>query len=157
MQPTRRRSRHALLLVTLLCAAAFLPAGCNRNSPKLGRLYSRAASHLEAERNPVIVIPGILGSRLVDSDSGQVVWGAFGGGSINPSTPEGMRLAALPMSEGTPARDIRDMVIPDGALDRLNLNLWFINFRLSAYYNILKALGIGGYRDEDIGLFSDVQ
>jgi len=77
----------------------------------------------------------------VDGESGQVVGGAFGGGSIDPSTPEGMRLAALPMKPGSPAQEIRDSVVPDGALDRLNLNLWFVNFRLGAYYNILKALG----------------
>jgi pimeloyl-ACP methyl ester carboxylesterase len=110
-----------------------------------------------AERNPVIVIPGILGSRLLDAESGQIVWGAFGGGSIDPSTPEGARLAALPMEEGKPVTQIRDSVVPDGALDRFNLNLWFVNFRLSAYYNILKALGTGGYRDEDLGHFTEVQ
>ena len=31
------------------------------------------------QRNPVIVIPGILGSRLVEESTGKVVWGAFAG------------------------------------------------------------------------------
>jgi len=48
-------------------------------------------------RNPVVVIPGLLGTRLVDPDTGQVVWGAFGGGAASPKTPEGMRLLALPL------------------------------------------------------------
>jgi pimeloyl-ACP methyl ester carboxylesterase len=153
---TRQRRRTSGRAVAAL---ALLLSGCAgvTDGPQLGKIYGRSAGHQEAERNPVIVIPGILGSRLVDSESGTVVWGAFGGGSADPSTPEGARLAALPMEEGTPVQDIRDTVVPDGALDRFSLRVWLFNFRLSAYYNILRALGVGGYKDEDIGRLSEVE
>jgi pimeloyl-ACP methyl ester carboxylesterase len=146
-----------LKAVFVLTASAIL-AGCasTLEGPQLGRLYSRSAAHLEAERNPVIVIPGILGSKLVDSETGRVVWGAFGGGFADPATPEGARLAALPMEEGVPVHLIRDTVVPDGALDRFSLRVWLFNFRLRAYYHILKALGTGGYRDEDLGSLGEV-
>jgi pimeloyl-ACP methyl ester carboxylesterase len=149
-----RRGRHLLtagFLVVLLAGCATAPKG-----PQLGKIYSQAAGHLEAERNPVIVIPGFLGSRLVDTDTQNVVWGAFGGGFADPSTPEGARLAALPMDEGTPLYHLRDSVSPDGALDTFRLSVWLFNFRLQAYYNILKALGVGGYRDQDIGTSGEV-
>lgn len=146
------------LLKTSLAAGIILLAGCAAvpKGPQLGKLYNPSASHLEAERNPVIVIPGILGSRLVDSETGTTVWGAFGGDFADPATAEGARLAALPMREGVPVQQIADGVVPDGALDRFQINFWFGNFRLSAYYNILRALGVGGYKDEDIGGLSDV-
>jgi len=137
-----RCGKHLLtagVLAALLSGCATAPKG-----PQLGKLYSQAASHLEAERNPVIVIPGFLGSRLVDTETRSIVWGAFGGGFADPSTPEGARLAALPMGEDTPIYHLRDSVSPDGALDSFRLSVWLFNFRLQAYYNILKALGIGG-------------
>jgi hypothetical protein len=93
------------------------------DKPRLGSIYNRAASQLEAERNPVIVIPGVLGSKLVDPESGKVVWGAFGGDFIKPSTPDGVRLASVPMDEDTPIEEIRSPVVPDGALDRFKFTL----------------------------------
>jgi len=39
---------YALLITGALCALALPPGGCNRNNPQPGKLYSRAASHLEA-------------------------------------------------------------------------------------------------------------
>ena len=45
-----------------------------------------------------------------------MVWGAFGGGFADPSTPKGARLAALPMDEGTPLYHLRDAVETDAAL-----------------------------------------
>ena len=72
-------------------------------------------------RNPVIVIPGILGSKLVDPVSGKLVWGAFGGSSIKPTTANGARLMSLPMQEGLTLSQLRDEVEPAGALDRVRI------------------------------------
>ena len=59
--PPRRR----LALIAVLLAAA--GAGCAHevSAPDLQGLYDRSAMYHGADRNPVIVIPGILGSRLV--------------------------------------------------------------------------------------------
>lgn len=103
-------------------------------------------------RNPVIIIPGILGSKLVDGSSGKVVWGAFGGNSINPETDSGARLLALPMTTGQSLNQLRDGVEPHGALDRVKINLLGLPFTLNAYANILSTLGAGGYMDEQLAL-----
>lgn len=144
--PFGKRGRATLL------ASLFLAGGCSTapNSPNLGGLYNRSAQYHGVERNPVIVIPGILGSRLVDAESGQVVWGAFGGGSVDATTPEGARICALPMKRGVPLAELRDAVRSDGALDRLRLKLLFLPWELSAYANLLGALGAGGYRDQGL-------
>ncbi|MCK5553054.1 MAG: hypothetical protein KAJ09_07915, partial [Deltaproteobacteria bacterium] len=133
------------VLVFTGCAPKYRP-------PDLGAIYNRAARYHGEERNPVILIPGIVGSRLIDSQSGQVVWGAFAGGYANPKKPEGARLAALPMREGVSLRELRDGVVPDGALDRLRIILFGLPIEMSAYYHILRTLGIGGYRDELLGM-----
>ena len=117
----------------------------------MDHLYSEIAQQEDPMRNPVIVIPGILGSRLVDSDSGETVWGAFGSGTADPTTPVGAQLLALPMAEEKSLRELRDSVRPNGALDRVMLNFIGIPLQLNAYYNILQTLGVGGYRDQDLG------
>ena len=119
--------------------------------PDLGAIYDRAAQHSDAERNPVVVIPGLLGSTLRDAD-GTIVWGAFSGRFARPETPEGARQFALPMREGARLDELHDDVLPDGALERLELRLFGLPFVLSAYRNILATLGVGGYRDESLGL-----
>ncbi len=87
MFKTLRLALLFLLLVSAACAST--------SKPDLGRLYRRWASREEGRR-PVVVIHGLMGSRLVDSESGDVVWGdmrALLGGRI------GSRFA-LPIEAG---------------------------------------------------------
>jgi pimeloyl-ACP methyl ester carboxylesterase len=135
----------ATLLILAGCATAPTP-------PDLGRLYSRAAQDHGIERNPVIVIPGVMGSRLAQVETGRSVWGAFSGDYISPKQPEGARLAALPMQPGVSLRALRDNVESVGALDRVQFRLLFLSVELQAYANILQVLGVGGYRDEDLAM-----
>ncbi|MEE8128144.1 MAG: hypothetical protein V3T45_06280, partial [Nitrospinaceae bacterium] len=107
--------------------------------------------HEDPHRNPIIVIPGVLGSKLVDQDSGDIVWGAFGLGQVDPNTSKGARLVALPMAPGQPLRELHDNVRSAGALDRINFNFLGFPLQLDAYYHILQTLGVGGYRDEALG------
>ena len=85
--------------------ALLLLTGClaTLTTPDFGRFYDPAAAERHPDRNPVIVIPGFLGSRLVDAESGKVVWGEVGGDYADPRTAEGARLIALSMQEGVPS------------------------------------------------------
>ena len=67
--------RHPLLVFA--CIIFGLSACANRQEQNLKILYEKSAQYHRPDRNPVIVIPGILGSRLVDETSGRTVWGAF--------------------------------------------------------------------------------
>jgi pimeloyl-ACP methyl ester carboxylesterase len=141
-------------VITLMAAAALLTAclgGPRVKVPNLGGLYDRAAMDHDPLRNPVIVIPGILGSRLVDSESGRVVWGAFDRMSVDPARPADAALAALPMRIGGDISSLRDGVVPDGVLDQIHISLAGLPIDLAAYQHILGALGVGGYRDEELG------
>jgi hypothetical protein len=147
--PAARTRRLALVVL-----AAALAAGCAGGPvplPDLGGLYNQAAQAGDDFRNPVIVIPGILGSRLQDRETGRVVWGAFLGTYADPRTPDGARLIALPMAAGRPLGDLRDAVEPAGALDRLRVSLLGLPVEQHAYLYVLRALGVGGYRDQDLG------
>ena len=140
--------RHCLLTVLTLVWLT----GCSAfpTSPDLGNLYNQLAQQEDPDRNPVIVIPGILGSRLEDKNTEVVVWGAFGSGAVDPTSGDGARLLALPMTPGADLNELRDAVVQAGALDRVVLKFFGIPLELNAYYNILRSLGVGGYRDQQL-------
>ncbi|MCA9256173.1 MAG: hypothetical protein KDA33_11075 [Phycisphaerales bacterium] len=127
-------------------------AGCidQREVADIGEIYRSAARDDSPQRRPVIVIPGILGSRLAQRGTGRVVWGGFGGGYADPSTPDGARLFAMPMGEGMALAGLRDDVVADGALDRVRLSVFGLPLELNAYFNLLVTLGVGGYRDQQL-------
>ena len=97
-------------------------------APDLGHIYGRTVQADDRDRNPIIVIPGVLGSRLVDSQTGQIVWGEFGGDSINPASSGGARLMALPMNEAKPLVALTDYVKPE-LWTRWKFAYWGFRFR----------------------------
>lgn len=53
-----------------------------------------------SERAPVVVfLPGTLASRLINRETGEVVWGAENALSVDPRTREGLRQLALPLTD----------------------------------------------------------
>ena len=111
-------------LMACSMALVLLLAGCSAPSkaPDLGGIYNHPAQHEDPYRNPVILIPGLLGSKLVDPDSEIMVWGAFGTGTLNPNKPEDARLFGLPMSTGQNLYELKDRVKSTGTLDRVVVN-----------------------------------
>ncbi len=138
-------------LVVVLCFIAML-AGCQllkkHNQVGLGEIYDDLAQLPDTERNPVIVIPGILGSKLIDGQTGEVVWGELGPGGANPLKTHSLTELALPMRTGVPLHQLHDQVRHDGPLDQLTFRLLGIPIKVNAYGQVLAALGVGGYRDQ---------
>ncbi len=130
-----------LLFGTLGCSSS-------EEAADLSTLYDRAAQYHGIERNPVILIPGLIGSKLRHTPSDTTVWGAFTGEYADPRTPRGARLVGLPMREDAPLSALRDSVQPDGALEEVQARVLGLPIALDAYIDILRSLGIGGYRDE---------
>lgn len=127
-------------------------SGCSQKKQvvDLGKIYNRSARSHPIDRNPVILIPGVQGSRLVDSETNTVIWGAFGGQELNPNTPLGLELFSVPMKKGIPLNELTDSTVADGVLDNVKVHLAGLSFNLKAYYNIVSILGAGQYLDYDI-------
>ncbi len=152
--------RYRLIFFCLLAAAmAACGSGCahTRRQANLGKIYNEIVQSPDHYHNPVIVIPGILGSRLVDEKTGKVVWGSFDSDAIDPNSDEGARLVALPMAEGAPLSELHDDVRPDGALGRLRFRLFGWPVEVDAYAQMLASLGVGGFRDPSLYQAGGVQ
>ena len=130
-----------------------LSGGCRSAHPvpDLAAIYNDTARYHDPDQNPIIVIPGILGSKLVAED-GKVVWGAFGGDASDPSTPAGKRRMSLPMMAGAALTNLVDTTHAIGVLETLEVSLLGFPISLQAYFEILGVLGVGGYRDEELGM-----
>ncbi len=130
-----------------ILAAVILLTHCAsiNNHDQRWKQYEEVASHHEQRINPIIIIPGILGSKLIDTTTGKSVWGKYGVGAISFRTASGQRTLALPMERGKHLSLLTDDVASNGTLDRLRLTS-FIG--VNAYAQLLQALAIGGYRDQ---------
>jgi len=148
------RSWAHLLLVSAACLLLWA-CSSGTETADLASLYNRSAQYHGVERNPVILVPGLIGSKLRHVPSDTTVWGAFTGEYADPKTPSGARLTALPMRQDAPLSALRDSVRPDGALENVETRVLGLPISLDAYVGILRSLGIGGYRDED-GALEDV-
>jgi pimeloyl-ACP methyl ester carboxylesterase len=93
---------------------------------------------LEAKERPVIVIPGIMGSKLCDA-SGSVVWG-----DRASYTQTRLHLLRLPPDPATRDRSIKSC----GIIDSVNMIplLWESN----VYSGLIKKLRDIGYKDSEI-------
>lgn len=140
--------------IAVLVVSGLLAVGCAgaAKQPDLSGLYTALARHETPDRNPVVVIPGIIGSRLESVSDGRTAWGDFGLGRSDPGSPAGARRIALPMGLKIPLDALRDDIEPRGALDRVSFNFLGYPLELNTYAQILSTLGVGGYRDEQWGL-----
>jgi len=116
-----------------MALAAALAGGCTTAPrPDLRRLY-RSWAVRDAGRRPVVVIHGLMGSRLVDRRTGKVVWGGVRG-LLGGGVAERM---ALPLEgEKTPELEPRGFVDEIAGVD--------------VYGGILRVLEAeGGYLRQD--------
>ncbi len=144
----RTKPRQFVACIILLTILATTACSAPPRAPNLGGLYNELAQNEDPRRNPVILIPGILGSKLVDRPSGVIVWGTFGFGNANPNSAEGARLVALPMARAKKLSELHDNVIPTETLDKVVISFGGYPLVLNTYAYILGVLGVGGYRDQ---------
>jgi len=137
-------------VITLLSVLILVACASPYKAPDLGGLYNSLVQNESPYRNPVILIPGLLGSKLIDQQTGEVAWGTFGVGNLSPGTASGTADIALPMSKGQTLGVLRDNLAPAGALDRVVVNFLGYPLQQNTYAHILGVLGIGGYRDQDL-------
>lgn len=121
----------------LVCTLACIMQGCGaRRTPNLERIFREARAR--TGKRPIIVIPGILGSQLVNRETGVVAW------------PNAFRISdndlRLPVSPDLKAN--RDDLVASKILDTIKLAR--LVPEVYVYHHLLVALTkYGGYTEGD--------
>ena len=136
-------------LVATLCAALVSLPAVAAEETSLNEIYGHLTKDHGPHRNPVIVIPGILGSQLRHRETGQLVWGGDLNKIARANNAEDSQLFAHPVGKA-PLHELRDDLEAFDALDQIKLGILGLPVKRDAYQNILLALGAGGYLDENI-------
>ena len=136
LAPAAHRTTLLALAVVIAAAAG---SGCGaRRTPDLARIFERAKTR--TGKPPVVVVPGILGSRLRNPATGEIVWP-----SAIRSDVDGL---SLPM---TPAlADNRDALVADEIVTTARLFPRFerISPEVYVYRELIGALrDYAGYRE----------
>lgn len=115
----------------------------------VGEGARKAFQYEGIERHPVIVIPGIFGSRLVDPESKRIVWGLFTGSEMLENfSAKQIQLLGLPMDEGKSLNELRDAVLPAGVLETVKVRLLGLPIHVNGYKDMIDALEFAGYYGE---------
>lgn len=130
-RPQTPNSRH--LLLTLI-ALSLVASGCisARRTPNLEQIF--ASARARTGKRPVIVIPGILGTELINSKTGETVW------------PSAFRTSheGLPITPNL--AENRDELVPGKMLETLKLARLLPE--IYVYRDLVEALRrYAGYRD----------
>ncbi|HEX9919324.1 MAG TPA: hypothetical protein VGA87_09165 [Pyrinomonadaceae bacterium] len=127
---------HHSLLITFV-ALATASAGCGaRRTPDLERIFAPARAR--KDKTPVIVIPGILGSQLMNRRTREVVWP-----SAFRSSTDGLSLPTSPDLASNRDELVAERIVETAKLARLAPDIY-------VYYELINALRrFGNYRDGD--------
>ena len=112
-----------------------------QHAAEIGGIYERAAALDLTDRNPIVFIPGVMGSKLVDTKSAQSVWGDFNRSYTDPTRGANRRLIALPMEPGVPLDRLASATQADGTVAEARPRR--LPFAVGAYRDILQTFGVG--------------
>ena len=92
-------------------------------------------------QNPVVLIPGTVGSRLVDSKTGFVAWGEFSSQAANGWTLKAIQGMAFPMVPDVPLSQLNDGIRSDGPLDIVPVTIApFLTVNSEYYHPAIQEL-----------------
>jgi pimeloyl-ACP methyl ester carboxylesterase len=137
-QPGQLILQTTTLLLALLISSSLLSCGCisAKRTPNLDRIFAQARA--STGKRPIIVIPGVLGSELINSKTGETVWPSAFRSSDDGST--------LPLSPDLASN--RDNLVPGKIIETVRLAR--ILPEVYVYRDLLDSLRhYGGYREGD--------
>ena len=148
--------RHSLRSVISIGMAGMVASCANIKaiySPALGPMRNEISAAIK-DSNPLIIIPGIGGSKLIDLKNGEVAWGDLGFFAYWPSTAKDHKLLALPLQPGVdPSQQQINRVGAKSVLDTVDFDLLPIkseSIDVDLYRTLFKSLVTAGFVPENI-------
>lgn len=133
------KNRKAILFLFIILHSSFIVSlsGCGaRRLPDLERIFAPARER--TGKAPVIVIPGILGSQLINRRTREIVWP-----SAFRSSTDGLSLPTTPDLAANRDELVAERIVETAKLARLAPEIY-------VYYELLNALRrYGNYQDGD--------
>lgn len=123
------------------------PTAADEGAQAASRPATRLPVRDPTTRNPVIVIPGVLGSKLVAEADSRSVWGEWRTGFSDPASGEGAQLLGLPIEYGTPLDELRGQSRVDGTLGKVRGYIAGMPVKITAYGDVMSAMGVESYSD----------
>ncbi|WP_428353935.1 hypothetical protein [Methyloprofundus sp.] len=105
--------------------------------------YEQQIRRSSFKQNPIIVIPGILGSNLASLENDNTLWGDFGKSFADPKVDENLRMITLPMQMGKTLDQLQSKSKVDGSLRYLKGSVAGIPISINTYASMLSAMGVG--------------
>lgn len=136
-RPAKHKKLTTRTTASLLAFVILAASGCiaPKRTPNLQRIFAEARA--KKGKRPVIVIPGILGTQLINSRTGEVVW---------PSALRTSDSSILPMTPDL--ANNRDDVVPAKIVETVRLARLLPE--VYVYKDLLDALrDYGGFREGD--------
>ena len=121
-----------------------------RNVAKWTRDYEGIA------RNPVIIVHGFLGAKLIHPKTRKNIWGNFRlSDEITAFPPERSRMLAVPMTHGRPLHKLDSSAVVKGLMEDAKVRVFGMNISLPSYSSLIKILTDAGYCAENKALPKD--
>lgn len=131
--------RRGLGLVLAVCVA-----GCAAQTTapvELSRIYARESARAAELLPSTLLVPGLLGTQILDGSSGRIYWGAVGGESPNVSKdPVALKALALAPDLQTPFVEMTDELQPGDVLRVVQADTPFGALRLRGYPGVLEGV-----------------
>jgi pimeloyl-ACP methyl ester carboxylesterase len=136
--------RYITPLIAILVATSIL-SGCAALEIRrdLSKTFGPYLGNVD--NNPVIIIPGIIGSKLVDSQTDRILWGAIKAKQIiflSERTDIALPTDRFPLSEN------RDNIVSKGIVDKYELPIGIL--QLKVYRDMLDMFEEVGYKLGDM-------
>ncbi|RLA17677.1 MAG: hypothetical protein DRQ62_14700 [Gammaproteobacteria bacterium] len=105
--------------------------------------YEHQIRQSSSRQNPIIVIPGILGSNIVTLENKKTLWGDFGKSLADPKADKNLRMIALPMERGKTLDQLQGESAIDGSLRYIKGSIAGVPISINTYASMLSAMGVG--------------
>lgn len=147
----------ALLYIMSVAGIIVVISGCTTSTgsyqsfqeyktPIYGKLAERTVKYEGIARNPVIIVHGFLGAKLINPKTKENVWGYFKmSDNKNGLSPEKCRNLAVPMIPGKALKDLKGGAVVDVMMEAANVRIFGMKISVPGYSKMIKILTDAGY------------